>query len=280
MNTVIKEDKAPELQKVATFSGDGAYHGANKIKDRQAPETELDETNPTSLANKDPFEIFMAWFRNTCDVKSILDLPSQEEIQNDGITFMWAPFDVALAEAGPLTKRVLLAMEPYLERKKKFIYIDSKIQYFKAGDIPVDSKLWHVDGAISVRDKRALDLGFPLLHDMKARLITKAPPKYLAYQSSTHCATQFATKPISIFLSSCITSFDSLDEKISSLDPERLGIISQPASSIISFDGYSLHRAVPAEGDGWRLWIRCTETDREIYVDSAAVSCYGTVFRQ
>ncbi len=30
---------------------------------------------------------------------------------------------------------------------------------------------------------------------------------------------------------------------------------------------------------GWRLWIRCVETDREVRLETSIVECYNTVFR-
>ncbi|MEO7097663.1 MAG: hypothetical protein ABI175_30660, partial [Polyangiales bacterium] len=61
------------------------------------------------------------------------------------------------------------------------------------------------------------------------------------------------------------------------LDPQSEA---QPASSIVAFDGLSLHRAVAATSAGWRLWIRCSESDHEIQISPSLVECYGTVFRR
>ena len=92
----------------------------------------------------------------------------QDEIAGDDVTFCWCPIEEAIAEAGPLSRRVLLEMQGHLGRKKRFVYIDSKIQWFQAGDTPVDSRHWHVDGSIAVRDERVRALGHRLLHDMRA----------------------------------------------------------------------------------------------------------------
>ena len=73
-----------------------------------------------------------------------------------------------------------------------------------------------------------------------------------------------------------IPNFDDLDVQVRGVDPPR---VAQPASSIVAFDGRSLHRAVPAEGPGWRLWLRCAETDHEVRLNPSIVECYGTVFR-
>lgn len=292
-NTFLKSNKTEDAQKIAVFSGEGAYHGSSKIRNDNKTfvlETEV-EKFPASLMYywKRKDSNFMErpfYFTNLCEIKKLLQVPTQEEIKNDAVTFCWCPIEQAKQEAGPITKNILLEMESFLERKKKFIYIDSKIQYFQKGDLPVDSKLWHIDGTISVRDQRSQELGYTLLHDMRARAITAlgfgqntkwtGVPKYLAYQSSLHCATQFVKNPLSVVLPDCIPNFDILDRLVQEANPEH---ISQPAGSIISFDGLSLHRAVPAQVDGWRLWIRCVETDCEVKLNSSIINCYGTVFR-
>ncbi|MEL6182901.1 MAG: hypothetical protein AAFS10_28355, partial [Myxococcota bacterium] len=241
----------------------------------------VDEMRPTTLdgyaSKPSTIATFEAVFPNAYHIRSVLPIPSQEEIRDDGVTFCWCPFDQALREAGPLTKRVLHAMEPHLEGHKRFIYIDTKIQYFRAGDVPVDSQHWHVDGSIVARGPQVQALGHNLLHDMKARLQRPSlSPKLLAYQSSRHCATRFVTVPVSLTMPELIPNFDGLDQAVRTLDPP---CEAQPASSIVSFDGLSLHRATAAEDDGWRLWVRCIETDREVHLTRPIINCYGTVFR-
>ena len=73
-----------------------------------------------------------------------------------------------------------------------------------------------------------------------------------------------------------IPNFDGLDQMVRAQDPAS---VAQPAGAIIRFDGLSLHRAVAASEAGWRLWIRCVETDREVHVGPNIIECYGTVFR-
>lgn len=284
-DAIVKRERSVEAQKVAVFTGEGAYHGSTKPRP-QAPQAPVagpcEEMRPTTLeayaaAGTKTIARFDATFPNHYDVKATLPVPTQDEIQNDGVTFCWSELDDAIAEAGPLTRRVLEEMSKHLHRTKRFIYIDSKIQWFEAGDVPVDSQHWHVDGSIAVRDERVHALGHRLLHDMRARFAHPVPPTYLAYQSSTHCATLFATAPVSLPMPELIPNFDELDRDVRALDPP---CVAQPASSIVRFDGLSLHRAVAAERAGWRLWIRCTETDHEIRLNPSLVECYGTVFRR
>ncbi|MFN0248388.1 MAG: hypothetical protein ACKV2T_15965 [Kofleriaceae bacterium] len=284
-DAVVKRTRSVADQKIAAFTGEGAYHGSTKPRPQSAapiaPIQPVDEMRPVTLeayaaSGARDIADFDATFTNHYTVKSVLPVPSQEEIERDGVTFCWALIDDAIAEAGPLTRRVLEEMKQHLRNDKRFVYIDSKIQWFEQGDVPVDSQHWHVDGSIAVRDERVQALGHRLLHDMRARLERPAPPTYLAYQSSTHCATQFATAPVSLRLPELIPNFDELDLRVRTLDPP---CESQPASSIVAFDGLSLHRAVAARAAGWRLWIRCSESDHEVRLNPSLVECYGTVFR-
>ncbi|MCW5807102.1 MAG: hypothetical protein KIT31_32395 [Deltaproteobacteria bacterium] len=283
-DAIVKRPRSIPDQKIAAFTGEGAYHGSTKPRPqavRVAPAVVVEEMRPTTLeayaaAGVRSIADFEATFPNRYDVRAILPVPAQDEIMADGVTFCWCHIDEAIAEAGPLTRRVLEEMTKHLRRDKRFVYIDSKIQWFEQGDVPVDSRHWHLDGSIAVRDERVQALGHRLLHDMRARLDGAAPPTYLAYQSSTHCATQFATAPVALRMPELIPNFDELDRQVRALDPP---CEAQPASSIVGFDGLSLHRAVAARSAGWRLWIRCTETDHEIRLNPSIVACYGTVFR-
>lgn len=284
-DAIVKRVRSVADQKIAAFTGEGAYHGSTKPRPQAAPAapvTVVEEMRPTTLERYAATGVtriadFDATFTNRYELAATLPVPSQDEIEHDGVTFCWSLIDDAIAAAGPLTRRVLEEMAKHVRRDKRFVYIDSKIQWFEAGDVPVDSQHWHVDGSIAVRDERVQALGHRLLHDMRARMDHASPPRYLAYQSSTHCATQFATAPVTLRMPELIPNFDDLDARVRELDPPRE---SQPASSIVAFDGLSLHRAVAATTAGWRLWIRCSETDHEVRLNPNIVECYGTVFRR
>ena len=284
-NTFLRRAREVATQQVAPFTGEGAYHGSTKPRTGAtpaAPEPVVAEMQPLSLAKyaareHGGIDTFTARFTNRCEPLVTLPVPTQDEIAGDGVTFCWCPIDEALREAGPLTRGVLAAMQGRLTGRKRYVYIDSKIQYFRAGDVPVDSQHWHVDGSIAVRDERARRLGHALLHDMRARMEGPAEgPQYLSYQSSEHCATLFVTAPVSLELPELIADFDELDRLVRELDPP---CASQAAAAIVRFDGLSLHRAVAAREDGWRLWIRCAETDRRVEVTTNILECYGTVYR-
>jgi len=282
----LRQEHTLDAQQIAPFTGEGAYHGSTRkraARSASAPRpVVVEEMRPTTLDayppdGSRPIAQFEATFPNLYTVERVLPVPTQDEVRGDGVTFCWCPLEEALEVAGPLTRRVLEAMKELLVGDKRFVYVDSKIQYFEPGDVPVDSQHWHVDGSIVARGPAVEALGHNLLHDMKARLASGVvPPRYLAYQSSEHCATLFATSPVTMTLPELIPNFDGLDAHIRALSPP---IVAQPASSIVRTDGLSLHRAQAASGAGWRLWVRCVETDREVLLDSSIIECYGTVFR-
>lgn len=283
--TYLSRDHTISGQLVAPFTGEGAYHGSTKKRTPTASRTEappVDEMRPTTIDEypadgSRPIASFVAEFPNLYEVTDTLRIPDQEEIRADGTTFVWCPFEFALTVAGPLTRRVLEAMRARFVGDKRYIYVDSKIQHLEAGDVPVDSQHWHVDGSIVARGPAVEALGHDQLHDMKARMSSrKTSPRYLAYQSSTHCATLFITQPVTLVLPELVPNFDALDAAVRALDPPA---VEHPAGAIVRTDGRSLHRARPAERSGWRLWIRCVETDREVQLETSIVECYNTVFR-
>jgi hypothetical protein len=282
--TYLRKPRSVADQLVAPFTGEGAYHGSTKPRMRAASQRptppvieEMRATSLDELGSDGKIEDFDAVFPNLCETLTTLPVPSQDAIRDDGVSFCWCPLEQAIREAGPVTRQVLVEMSKHLDGHKRHVYIDSKIQYFEPGDVPVDSQHWHVDGSITIRGPAVERLGHAVLHDMKARMLGPAPPpKYLSYQSSQHCATSFVTEPVTLSLPALIGNFDELDLEVRALAP---ACTSQPAGAIVRFDGLSLHRAVAASGAGWRLWIRCVETDREVQLDADIIECYGTVFR-
>jgi hypothetical protein len=286
MKTYLKQARSVAAQEVAPFTGEGAYHGSTRP--RPAPVREVEdppevaEMRPLSLDNysatqRRDIDTFAACFPNRNETLAALPIPTQEAIMGDGVSFCWCPIDEAVREAGPLTRSVLEEMQRHVSGRKRYVYIDSKLQYFRPGDVPVDSQHWHVDGTIVARDARVRRLGHALLHDIRARLEGPAePPTYLSYQSSEHCATLFVTAPVALTLPELIPNFDDLDRQVRALAPP---CASQPAAAIVRFDGRSLHRAVAAREAGWRLWVRCAETDRRVELTSSIIDCYGMVYR-
>lgn len=288
MNTWIRRTHSVENQKRAIFTGEGAYHGSTKSTKAVAkssapklPPVVISETRPTTLEKyleegRTEIELFEATFPNQSTVSAQLRIPTQEEVRDDGVEFVWCPFEQALKEAGPVTREVLLAIEPFITGTKRFTYIDSKIQHFNVGDLPVDSNLIHPDGTIAVKDPdQVRSFGVSILHDMKARCENGDLPLYHAYQSSSICVTGFLNRPLTVRIPTMIPNFNAFDATVREMNPT---VVDHPAGAILSYDGLSLHEAREATASGWRLWLRCTETDREIIPSDAIIECYGTVF--
>ncbi|NQV90111.1 hypothetical protein HQ487_01750 [Candidatus Uhrbacteria bacterium] len=284
MSTWIAREFSVESQRVEQFTGEGAYHGSTKQKSRDVPRPRVEtvsEVRPTTLERyhalgSTTIKEFDAVFPRRLRVVEQLDVPTQEQVRNDGVTFCWAPFEEALRLAGPLTRRVLEGMKHGLSGTKRYVYIDSKIQYFEPGDLPVDSCLRHIDGSIAVRDQRVLPFGVSILHDMRARLEHRNPPRYMAYQSSSHCATGFLGESFRLRIPELIPNFNTFDAAVQNAGVSE---IVHPAGAILGYDGLTVHWATPATTSGWRLWVRCTETDVEIHPNASVIECYGTVFR-
>lgn len=284
MTTWLSKFHSIATQVVAEFTGEGAYHGSTKQKPppaRQPRSMPVAEATPTTLERYlaqgvTAIESFDAYFPNTLRAVTHLKVPSQEQVRDDGVTFCWCSFEEALREAGPVTRSVLEGMSSGIIGKKRYVYVDSKIQYFEPGDLPVDSCLRHVDGTIAVRDERVQRYGASVLHDMRARLEAGDPPVYMAYQSSDHCATGFLNQPIQLHMPELVPNFNEFDAAV-----RQLGVteVAHPAGAILAYDGLTVHWATPATSSGWRLWVRCTETDVEIIPTSSIIECYGTVFR-
>ena len=284
MSTWIAKAHSIETQKVEPFTGEGAYHGSTRQKPPEAPRppaAAVEEARPTTLERylergKTAIEPFDAEFPNRLRLVRQLDAPTQEQVRDDGVTFCWCPFEEAVRVAGPLTRSVLEGMRPGITGRKRHVYVDSKIQYFEPGDLPVDSSLWHVDGSIAVRDRRVLGFGATVLHDMRASLERADAPAYMAYQSSGNCKTGWLVRPLRLRMPELIPDFKAFDAEVRALGlPE----IAHPPGAILAYDGRSLHLATHASAPGWRLWLRCTETDVEIVPSAAIIDCYGTVFR-
>lgn len=281
MSTWMRRERTVETQHVERFTNTGAYHGADKRKPGPPPANVVSEARPTTLERYlergvTDIEWFDAIIPNRLRLVEQLDVPSQEEVRDDGVTFCWCPFEEAMREAGPVTRRVLDGMSRGLTGRKRNVYVDSKIQWFERGDLPVDSCLRHVDESIAVRDERVLPFGVEVLHDMRARIENGSPPLHMAYQSSHHCATGYLYRPLTLRMPELIPNFNAFDDAVRA---RRLPEMEHPAGAILGYDGLTVHWANPATESGWRLWVRTVETDKEVIPGPTVIECYGTVFR-
>ena len=143
--------------------------------------------------------------------------------------------------------------------------------------MPVDSQHWHVDGSIVARGPAVEALGHKLAARHEGAALRARGAATLSLLSVVRPLRDAVRRRAGdAALPELIPNFDELDRQVRALDPRRA---EQPAGAIVRIDGLSLHRAAPPSGAGWRLWIRCVETDREVQLDTSIIECYGTVFR-
>ena len=136
--THLVQTHSIDTQRVAPFTGEGAYHGStNKraVAASAALPPVVEEMRPSTLDgyrldDPRPIRDFEATFSNLYVVERELALPTQEEVRDDGVTFCWCPFEEAATLAGPLTARVLEAMREHLVGDKRYVYVDSNAYFF------------------------------------------------------------------------------------------------------------------------------------------------------
>ncbi len=157
---------------------------------------------------------------------------------------------------------ILNEVQNHLSNSKKYIFVNTKIQFLKTGFKPVDNLSWHVDGTIQVPSEICNSLGYNELHDMYARSILKEYPKYISFVTNTNCNTEYLCDPLSLKIPKCVSSFDEINEMV---NKSEMKIISQPSCQIIKYDAFSLHRAIPSKCDGWRYWLRVIESNNLRY---------------
>ena len=112
--TSLDEKHSIDTQQVVPFTGEGAYHGSTSKRPNAgspgAPPAVVEEMRPSTLESyrldpPRPIAEFEATFPNLYSVESLLPVPSQEEVRDDGVTFCWCALAEALARSGPGTRR-------------------------------------------------------------------------------------------------------------------------------------------------------------------------------
>lgn len=224
-------------------------------KPGQKPETDHGMHSPS------PIDIltapFFMDFDNAMTRHEVLEPPTEAALMSEP-TYRAVEFNDVLRSCGDYTRYVLGRMEAHLKGNRRFTYVDSKIQYLRIGDAPVDSLYWHIDGCVYVPEKIVRRFGYVQLFDLYARSISSSNPTFLSFLTSADCATEYVRDPMRIEVPKCFEWYDVLDALVKAREPRT---VSQTPCQVVSFGSKSLHRAVPAKKEGWRLWIRITETD-------------------
>ena len=214
---------------------------------------------------KKPTEDFVKLVFNTSPLKvnSKLESVSDVELMKEPV-FWLLPFEKALKKGGDYTRYILSKIAPQLKHDTKYIFVDLKIQQFKAGNVPTELSgcFWHVDAPIMVPELYSSMLGSKKLIDILASR-QRESPRLFSFLTQELCATQFIKENnITLELPKCIDGFQELSDKVNEkIQSKECSIIDHQALCWVNFDSSHLHRARAAEKDCVRLWCRVSETN-------------------
>lgn len=207
-----------------------------------------------------------------------IDQPSDDVVKNEPV--MWLePLDSALTNLpdSSYTKLVLKRFNDKFRHYDKYAYVDSKVQFMRAGESPTPNNWWHVDGTIAYEpgvanasatvklagtDRSKITLGSM---DMRAydaiSILGVANARFVSFLTGYCSRTDIVMgdinvprKPDDLLLS----AFNNV------VEDQKPNIKQHPSCCLVSYDGFMIHRGVRAIMDGWRLWIRISEVDAPI----------------
>lgn len=186
-------------------------------------------------------------------------------VSEDTVAAQPAMKDASLERALELSKgyfleSLLKEMEKHLIGDRLFVFVDVKVQYMKKGQYPSPDNMWHIDGGISLKTENSKLLYRS--YDMFARDKLPVYPRFLSFISGDVSETEYMVTPRSLLVPRLMKSWILQTKEDFFVDNvEDKDIHTHKCNSIISYDAFTLHRAVPAKRDGWRLHVRIVETN-------------------
>lgn len=198
--------------------------------------------------------------RNAPVVGSSIEEPSQELIENTP-TLARCSIEDAAVYGGTLTREALGAMD--LRGDRKYIIVDTKVHHLLPGFIP-SIPGWHTDGV--PRGETGLNPnnhGKPNLR-AQATAHPDEAPRYHLLVTGEHSPTEFLHGSMLMRFSDDIGAelYQEMTDQIERLWlPHFAKPWAVPSCTVVEWDWWNIHRAVPATARGWRFLIRVTETD-------------------
>lgn len=184
--------------------------------------------------------------------------PSSAELRSLQ-AFRDEPLDRGIERSrGTFLESVLKKLQDVLVGDRLHIYFDAKIQFLKRGQWPSPDNMWHVDGGISLQPE-STNLIFPT-YDMWARDRLLSYPRFHSFITGGHSQTQYASEPIVAVVPRLMKPWTTIGDSLG-LNARIVNTLFHEHGSIVSYDGFSLHRAVSASAPGWRLHVRMIETN-------------------
>lgn len=189
-----------------------------------------------------------------------LNIPSGDEIYEQ-ISLQNELLDSALQKCeGTFLHKVCLELSKKVKLNTKYLVVDSKVQFFKKGHIPIDHDCWHLDGTIQINRKLS-NLTFETA-DIGSRDILEKFPRFHSWISSNISSTEYMTKEFTVPVPRLLKNWRVFAEMLKSEHDISTDMYHKHSQGeIVSYDAFTLHRAVPAVEDGYRLWVRVAETN-------------------
>lgn len=207
----------------------------------------------------------MLFNRNPVMVGESIPEPSQDAIENT-FNLRQVSLEDAARYGGSVTREALGAMKFVGDRK--YIIVDTKVHFLLPGMCP-SIPGWHNDGVPRGNDLLPQDTGAPMPHAMEHRaLMGITEPRYHLLVTGTHCPTRFLDHEIEIKLPADSRKlYEEMSKQVQSHVDEYFNnkgldcTFVSPASTVLTWDWWTVHTAQLATGRGWRYLIRVTETD-------------------
>jgi hypothetical protein len=169
----------------------------------------------------------------------------------------------AVRYGGPLTRAALSQMN--LRGDRKYTVVDTKVNMLLPGFIPAIPG-WHTDGVPRGPELDPGGKGIPMMSaqiEYKSKGIT--PPRYHLLVTGTHSQTQFVNVPMYLEVEDDHKLYENMTRRVDQVLQEHVydmePVFTAPSNTVVEWDWWNIHRAVPATASGWRYLIRVTETD-------------------
>jgi hypothetical protein len=195
--------------------------------------------------------------------------PSQAAIENT-LNLRQCSLEDAVRYGGSITREAIGAMQ--LKGDRRYIVVDTKVNHLMRGMLPAIPG-WHTDG---VPRGDNFDPG----GKGEAKISAQAEGEisashYHLLVTGTISQTEFIAEPVSLEVEDGRQLYEKMSRDIEARNywlhrgPNEwarpgdgaLAKLVAPADTVVTWDWWNVHRAVPASGVGFRYLIRVTETD-------------------
>lgn len=189
---------------------------------------------------------------------------SQDTIENT-LNLRQVSLEDAARYGGPITRAALGAMN--FKGNRKHIVVDTKVNLLLDGFIPAIPG-WHTDGVPRGEEMDPGGKGEPNLRAQVENRVTSS--HYHLLVTGTVSQTEFINIGLAMDLVSDRTLYKQMSEWVNNWlteemetwkQPRESLIFTAPENTVVEWDWWNIHQAVPAKGRGWRYLIRATETD-------------------